>query len=447
MRSTPKTATRRIAIFVAVLAFAVRFYWNLKIQHPLDAIDSDQAGYYYRACDLIDGVTRGDPRVYTFSPWGAHAVTALELWLVGRKSVVGIAAFHALATSVPAVCVVAMTSRFTTSRFFLLLAGIAAALWGPAIAHGAFFMSENWYAALITAGTVFFLRFLEGKRGAFAAGLCLGLASIVRPQILLTFAIAGAFLVAVAWRRPSRAPFRGRTGLRQWALFFAPVAIILGISAVHMKQNAGHWGLVSENGPLNKIWASTHIGKVEAHWTYEGQTYRYWYSPSPKYPPKPEDEVSIEGRFGDAELIDNLRREHEKRDTWRQRLERRMWSVRLLVRQLPVPEDGYSYGDKVHRRFRLRIAKACRSIVIHSLPFAVFGIVAMSFTRRGYLMSLLFTAHAMTSIYAAAVYLGEGRFRVPYDAFLITSVVAALAFFTRLLERGIRTHVARAKRA
>jgi hypothetical protein len=446
IRTTPKTATRAIAIFVAIVAFAVRFYWDVEIQNPLNAIDSDQAGYYNRACDLIDGVTRGDPRLYAFSPWGAHFITAVELWVVGKKNFIGIAAFHAAATTVPAVCCVSLTSRVTRSRFFLLLAGLLGAFWGPAIAHGGFFMSENWYAPLITAGTVFFLRFLEGKREPIRAGLCLGLAAIVRPQILLTFAIAGTLLIAIAWFRPSRAPFRGRTGFRQWALFFAPVAIILAISAVHMKQTAGHWGLVSENGALNKIWASTHLGKVQANWVYEGQTLAYWYSPSPKYPAKPEDSAVIEGRFGDEELVDRLRLEHEKRDTWARRQARRWWAVRLLVYQLPVPEDGYSYSDKEHKAFRLKIANAFRKVVLQGLPFFAIGLASMFLTRRGYLMGVVIFSHAVTMIYAAAVYLGEGRFRVPYDAFLITCGVAALVFLTRIVERAIREQVARLKR-
>lgn len=438
--SPPSVAQRRIAIFVGLLAFAVRLYWNLKVQHPLDAVYSDQAGYYERACDLLDGRTRGDLRMYAFAPWGAHAVTAVELFVAGRKSIVGIAIFHALATTIPAVCTVSFVARVVRSRAWLIVAGVTAALWQPAITHGAFFMSENWYGAALTLGTVFFLRFLEGKREPLRAGACFAVAITVRPQLLLTFAIAGAALLAIAYLRPARAPFRGRTKLRHWVLFFAPVVLILGVSAVHMKETAGHWGLVSENGPINRVWAATHIGRLEARWVgTDGQHYSAWYAPSPKFPAQPPDIVSVEGHVGDAEVMNRLRVEHEKLETPTQRLRRTFWNVRLLAYQYAYPEQAYA-NDPVKAPVRTWLQRTFRRLVITILPLALLGWITMFFSKRGYLTGVIIGAHAITSIVAAALYLGEGRMRIPYDAFLITAATAGLAFLVSQAAQAYRRY-------
>ena len=80
------------------------------VVHGYVTVDGKKIGKS-RAIDLLDGQIHGDPRGYAFFPWGAHALVAGELWLVGRSNAMGIAIVQSIASAFPAVCVVFFTAR------------------------------------------------------------------------------------------------------------------------------------------------------------------------------------------------------------------------------------------------------------------------------------------------------------------------------------------------
>lgn len=429
-----KTKTvNAIAIATAFLAFSVRFFWTMRVQNPLQALYSDMGGYHQRAIDLLDGQIHGDPRGYAFFPWGAHALVAGELWLVGRTNAMGIAIVQSIASAIPAVCVVFFTARVVKSRWWILLAGFTAALWQPSVVHAGFFMSELWYSAFLVPGTLYLLRYLEGKTGAFRAGLCLAIATVVRPQVLLTFALVGAVIVLAEITRPLWTSIRPKTSIRNWIRFFVPVVLILTFSAVRFHKYTHHWGLVSENGPINRAFGATHLGRIEAYWNYGGGRYGAWYTPPAKSPVKKEDMIVFEGYIGEEEILDRIRKEHYARENTRQHIKRMHRNTKMLIYRFIFPEDDFA-GNGEHEN-RAWLQRTFRTILINMLPISFFGLFAMFATKRQRLVGMLFAAHAITLIVVAALYFAEARMRMPYDPFLITGAAAGLSAVYALVQK------------
>jgi hypothetical protein len=427
-------AIHAIAIATALLALAVRLYWTVWVQNPLQALYSDMGGYHSRAIDALEGNLQGDPRSYAFFPWGAHVLIAGELALVGRTNAWGVAIVQSIVSTIPAVCVVYLTARVVKARFWVIVAGMTAALWQPSVVHAGFFMSEMWYSAFLVAGTLYLLRFLEGKSGAFGAGLCLGIATVVRPQVLLTFAIVGG-AVALAelgrWLFTSR---RSKTSIRRWVLFFAPMVAILGFSALRFHELTNRWGLVSENGAINRVFGATHLGRVEAYWNYKGGRYVAWYTPPAKSPVKNEDRIVFEGYIGDEVILDRIRIQHAARETTAQQLRRMHRNTRMLIYRFIFPEDDFAANGKHPNRASLQ--HIFRLILINILPVSVFGVFAMLMAKRHRLLGFLLAAHAFTLIVVAALYFAEARMRMPYDPFLITAFAAGCSAAYGLMRKS-----------
>jgi hypothetical protein len=428
-----RKTTRAIALATALLSFSIRFYWTMKVQNPLSALYSDMGGYYSRAIDMLDGQIHGDPRGYAFFPWGAHALVGMELYAVGRHSQLGVAIVQSVLGTVPAVCTVFFTARVVRSRFWIVAAGVAAAIWQPSVVHTGFFMSELWYSAFLVAGTLYFLRFLEGKTGAFRAGALLAVAIVVRPQALLTFAIVGGVLVLAAVVRRFTISKPPPTTVRNWVRFFVPIALMLAFSANRYHKYTGHWGLVSENGPINRAFGATHLGRIEAYWWYNGGRYGAWYTPPAKSPVRQEDMIVFEGYIGEEKLLDQIREEHVKRETRWQRVKRAHRNIKLLIYRFIFPEDDFAAnGQHPNRAF---LQHAFRLILVNILPVGFFGLFAMLMTKRQRLIGMLFAAHAVTLLVVAALYFAEARMRMPYDPFLLASAAAGCSAFVALMQK------------
>lgn len=439
---TRRKTTNTIALGIALLAFSIRFYWATTVQSPLHALFTDMGSYYMRAVDFLDGVTHGDPRSYAFFPWGAHVLIGLELGLVGRTSHFGVAVVQSIVSTIPAVCVVYLTDRVLKSRLWMIIAGLVAAFWQPAIVHAGFFMSEMWFSAAIVVGTFYFLRHLEGRAGAFRAGCAFAIAIVVRPQVLLTFAIVAGLLVVFEAGRRLVSSLGSRASIRNWIRFLIPIALMLAVSAVRFHQLTQHWGLVSENGPINRVFGATHLGRVGATWHYKTGTYTAWYQPPAKTPVAAADSVHFDGYIGDAEILDKLREEHMKRETRTQYIDRMRRNIRMLIFRRIFPEDNYA--DDPQRDW---LQNAFRLTVINILPFVAIGLTAMILRRRSRMEGMLMVAHGLTVVVVAALYFAEARMRMPYDPFIITAATVGVAWLFRsatLLRRMIVERLERA---
>lgn len=422
----PAGTRRLIALLAFAVAFAVRAYWTLRVQSPLTAVYSDMGGYVSRAEGLLAGTTPTEPRILLMWPWGTHAIIAVELALFGRHNPFTIGLLHAFAGAIAAPCAALLTARFVRSRLAALGAGLLVALWHPHVVFSGFFSSEIWFSSALMLLSLFLVRHFEGRSGALGAGVFLAVAFAVRPQILMTCAMVGAVLVVVWLRRPSSRP---RRGVVRFVLpLVVPLVIMMGVSSYRFHQLSGEYGLIATNEAAQRLFGETSVGKIDADWTApNGAKWAWWVSPSTKHPLKPEDCVVIHGFVYDTKLLKEIRADRLRGVTLTARLRRMADNVALLaVRNVPWPEDDF-------RRFRFR-ARLQQGFATALLPLLAFGAIGLFCLRRHRVAALIIAAHLLTIVIVAAIYLGEARYRVPYDPLII--VLATLG--AHAVVRGIR---------
>ncbi|MBX3193341.1 MAG: hypothetical protein KF819_40540 [Labilithrix sp.] len=420
-----------VGLVVFVVAFAVRAWWAIRVQRPIDAVWSDMAGYVHRAELLLSGQTPGDPRVLALWPWGTHAIVAGEIALFGRSSVIGIGLCHAVVGAIAAPCAAALAARFVPGRLAALVAGLAVALWHPHVVYGGYFSSEIWFASVSLLATLFLVRHAEGRRGAVAGGLFLAIAFVIRPQVLLTCAIVGAVIVV--------ARFRGRRLLPlspgALAALLIPLGIVMAASSVRLHRLTGRWGTIAAYEPVQRLFGATDVAKVESTWTApNGDRWTWWFNPTTKGIPTPATTERFEGFIADPELIRAIQERRLEGVGSRTRLARMVDNVLLLVDNVPWPEKDNPV------RVRRLLQKNYKGALFVVLALALFGVWPL---RRRPLPGLLVGGQLATIVLVAALYLGEARYRVPYDPLLIVVAVVGLWTLGGLAVRKIRDARAR----
>jgi hypothetical protein len=390
------------------LAFFVRLAWILGIQHPMRAVYSDMYGYVDRAEQLMWHLASPDPRLLAIYPWGTHALMAAEFLLLGRHAQGAIAVAHALVGAVPAPCMAALSMRLVPSRAVATLTGVLVALWYPQVAFAGFFLSEHWFAAAIAVHAAWTVRERRGAPALLGTGLVSAVAFVVRPQFILTWAADMTRFKIAAMRRGGFSP-----AARKATLLALPVAIFVAGSAVRLHALSGHWGLISENATMTRIWADTDICQLRSNWTLPGGgRYSYWFSPPSKPALKPSDTVEFEGFIADPDILERIRLERLRGVPWTARMTRRLGNVALLFTgNLPWPERNYR--EPVWRLALQQIFAAAVLCVV--LPLAVLG---AALGRRSAALFIA-AANAATCIFTAFFFFGEGRYHVPYDPFFV----------------------------
>lgn len=413
-----RTRERRvIALNALALAFAVRLFWILRFQSPFAAVYSDMGGYVMRAEHLLKGTYPDEPRILALWPWGTHALVAIELGLFGH-SPKPIAVIHALVGAIPAACAVLMTARFIKSRVAIAAAGVVVALWHPHVIYSGFFSSEIWFTAFLWIFTLAFVRHCDtdggGKWSAFVAGVSLAVCFAVRPQILLTCVIVGAGMVLFRWR-PRFRPLRWR-----WALLLVPLLLAMAGSGVRLYRLTGKVGLIAAYQPVQRLFGETNVDKIEANWvSAKGIPQTYWFNPHTKQPVHPQNIVHINGFVCDPELIAKVREERLRGVPLSARVRRMIDNIGLLaVNNVPWPEDDFRRDPK-----RAWLQRLYARITLTMLPFVLIGLFCL---RRNIAGQILIWANILTILIVAALYLGEARYRVPYDTFAIVAAVVGI---------------------
>ncbi len=416
-------------VVVFVVAFAVRAWFAIRMQRPVEAIWSDMAGYVSRAEQLLAGITPGDPRVLAFWPWGTHALVAVELAVFGRESVVGIGLFQAAFGALAAPAASAITHRLVRGSLAAFVAGLAVALWFPHVAYSGFFTSELWFSTASLLATAFFLRAAEGRTGsALLAGIFLALAFVVRPQVLLSVGLVAIGLVLARLFGQRVSTFRRRA----MVLLLAPLVLAIAFSSVRYFRLTGTFGMICSNGPLNRLFGATDVVKVEATWDgRDGSHWGWWFSPPVKGEATPATTETLRGQFiGDAVALERIRERRLAGVPTSARLRRMADNVVHLVDNEPWPENQ-SAGRK-----RTWLRPKYAAAVYPVLALAVLGLAVV---RRHLAAAVAIVAQLVTLVVVAALYFAEARFRVPYDPFLLVlAVVGATALVRRYASR-IRT--------
>lgn len=419
------------AVVVFVVAFVVRFAWVLEVQSPHAAVYSDMAGYLARADEVLGLAPITDPRIHAFYPFGTHYLVAGELALLGRHSVIGLAIAHAFVGAVPPAVVVLLAARLGSRRSIVLLAGLLAALWQPQVAYAGFFMSELWFSASIALASLFFVRAFEARRDGWGSILLAGLfaagAFVIRPQVLLTFALVALF-GALGFVRVRGGRVR-RSGLaRRAALVVVPVAIAMGLSSLRLHRLSGRFGLVSENGPLMRLFGETNVGRVEASWTTpDGSRYFAWYAAGLKKPYTEETTFRFEGYVGDPDILDGERRARLATTPLGARVARAWRNLTSLVwRSFPFPEADFHASKP-----RLELSRVFRKTLYALLALVPVGVSAT--VRRGP-AAVVVVANLATVALLPMMFYAEARYRVPYDPFVIVAAAAGAEVILRWLQ-------------
>jgi hypothetical protein len=412
-----------VALVVAAVAFAVRAYWVLRVQSPLDAIYSDMFGYVNRAELLLAGETLGEPRLLTLWPWGTHALVAAEFALFGRHAATAIGICHAAVAAVIAPCAAAITQRLVRHKHAALTAGLATALWHPHIVYTGFFSSELWFCSAMMLATICFIRHGEGRSGALGAGLFLAIAFVVRPQILLTALLVG---LAVAAAHLLRAPLLPNRRFASLSLL-VPICIAIAVSSTRYYYLSGDIGLIAANGPVMRLFADTDIARIESSWTNQNGEWRWAFAPPSKETPTAAAQVAtFNGYVADPEILDRIRRDHLRGVSIGSRLVRMANNIALLA----IGNDLWPESNYKQPLWRNHLRQWFSLAVLGALGLAAAG---LWYCRRGGLAAILLAAHVATILFVAARYFGEARYRVPYDPiFLVLATLGAWNIAARL---------------
>jgi Dolichyl-phosphate-mannose-protein mannosyltransferase len=412
-RAAHRHALGASGLVVFAVAFVVRAWWAIRVQRPIDGVWSDMGGYVLRAELLLSGQMPAEPRMLVMWPWGTHALVAGEIALFGRRSILGIGLCHAAVGALAAPCAAALTARFTRSRAAALVGGLAVALWHPHVVYSGFFSSEIWFTSTTLLATVFLVRHSEEGRGALAAGVFLAAAFVVRPQVLLTTLLVALVLVLARLGGKRLVPLsRGAI-----AALLVPLAFAVVVSSVRFHRLTGRFGLIAANESVQRLFGATDVAKVEATWTApNGDRWTWWFNPSTKGIATPATTERFEGFVSDREILARIQERRLAGVSAGARLRRMVDNVLLLaVRNVPWPED------EIKLRWRQKLQRGYARALLVILGLALLGLGSL---RRHPVAGVLVTAQLATIAIVGALYLGEARYRVPYDPFLLVLAVS-----------------------
>lgn len=441
---------RLAAIASAALAFAVRLFWVLRVQAPHDAVYSDMGGYVGRARALLSGEQSSFARLDALYPYGAHYFYAGVFRVFGYESRTAIAVLQAALTALPAYFFVLFASRFFRRPAWPAVLGLVFAVWQPVVWFTGYFLSEVPFLPLLYANTWLCVLFASrlgapssSSRGVVVAALGLGVTGAflfaVRPQFILTFALLAVCLLW-ARRRHLLSLARDRRVRMAVLALSVPWLVVLSFSAVRFHRLTGNWGLISENGQLNRLFADTTVGRIEARWRAPGgEPWSFWVSPPTKPAMGERDVLRLSGYLGDPEVLGAARAAQlaDKSAWWR--IRRATNNVRLLWdRNDPWPEaDGARSGLRLAAQ--RRAGDLARWLVV---PLATLGLgVLLVYRRRAHVV--IVAAHVITLVVLSMLFYPEARYRVPYDPMLMLVGVAGLGE----LARRARVHWLRRPRA
>jgi len=443
-------------------ALAVRLVWNLAIHNPVSFAYSDMGGYLDRAnsiladrwkpppapqhphaADLFDYVFArliGPKAPYlTLYPHGTHIFLYLVKRVFGRDNATAIGASFAVLGTLAVSYTYATAARLSPSPAVRRIVAFILVFYYPWISLGGYALSETPFTTCVAATAFHGLRLADrGRRGdAWMLGWWLALGAVVRPQMLVAAVFLGVLFVLRrrVWKNFSRALI---------PRVAAPLALILGLSACRLYYHVDHdhWGLVSQNGPLNFVFGRCHNTGLNARARDGGGFFGppalgallAWEKehPHPIFSLDPAMGVTLafDGHMWDAAPTYKLARECvQKTGTWRQ--------VKYAVTHV-VLLWGYNiiWPDMGQPRFRLPMDIFC---VAHSaviLPPAALALLLAFRKRRA--RSMLLALHVWALVLTSMLYFGDSRYRAPYDGLLTVLAVVMAAEIAGWIRRGVR---------
>jgi 4-amino-4-deoxy-L-arabinose transferase-like glycosyltransferase len=413
----PRWLTEPGVLWVLFFAsFVPRLVFVTVVHPPGDHITSDMGVYDLRAMHLMSG---------ELGPWDSFTPAGYPAFLamLGREfALIGIV--QAALSALTVVLTYKLAMEICRHQKVALLAAIAIALHLPMVLYSGLILSETLFSFLLVLASYLLVRSASKPSlwWAACAGVALGLAAVVRPNLLLVFPFVPVFFFFGL----------GRAVGKVVGYSVVVLAIVLVPVAVHSWHNTrlvDRWVPTSTNGGLNFYLNFAEIKSIK----FKEGSYTHHITPVPNVIRYDEDEHVDRPFYDDRYFYSAALRLIADEPT---RLLKWFWS---LKEALGLGRQDYwpSWPP-----WRIWLGVESRAFTFLFVLPGLFGLVLL-FRRRVPFREagagwLWITALIVGNLVAAGVYLGDPRLRVPYDPFFaIAAGVAYLELVQRL--RGWRT--------
>lgn len=410
-----------IAFFT--LSLLVRLWWTLSVQPPAKALYSDMLGYTDRAQDLVKGQQVRNPYLGVVA-YGAHYFYAAEMLVFGPENYKAMSVVGAVLSAVTVALVMAAARFCFNFVWGPYLVGLLCAIWYPAIVFTGFFSTELPFSFFLYLSILLSFWLLWTRRPALVAviaGVAYAAGFAIRPQLLMTFLL---FFVWVVIRRNKITAFRWR-----WLPAFAlPVIIVVVFSVYRYHYFTGRYALISSNSAVGRLLASSRYKRIVCEMDEFGGVRR-----TRKFqPPSARDlgyteQFKFEGYIGDSVILNAERKRYWSQLAFSEKAKLTCRNVLLLAYLNTMwPERNHA-----KQGWRKTVFEFWPGLVqYYVFPLAIVGLAVLLFRLNIYLE--IVALHFITILYAALMYIGEIRYRIPYDFVFIMLAVYALAVLTRL---------------
>lgn len=423
MREWEAERWRRVALGAIAIGALARAVYILGFHEPLDYVYSDMLAYLNRAELLAEGRVEADPQ-YTVTPGGTHYLLAVPLFIFGDSHTglwVGQAMWCLMSAATPyfmwrfASCLLVPAAAALTAVF--------CSLWVLFITNSSYFLSETPALFFLTASLWLAAQVARGAVGrplatGALAGLLAGAAMATRPQFVFNFGLALIPLML------------GRRWLKPAGALVGAGAVVMALVVIHNTSVADKLTLGSGNSGLNFF-----QGQCDVHlltMRKDGVTYTFGAPPALQRGGG-RDYLFDDRPPGDAAFFYD--------QGWKCIREGGLAHVRLIARSVvdmgattviwpQFNEQGLNYVVKITN-------------IIYSLALPVIVVMSILLIRRrrrggndpwrGELYMLL---HLACFLPTALLFVGDPRYRMPYDVFGFALLSALIAY--HFLERPAR---------
>ncbi len=395
----------------------LRLIYLLAIHPPQQHVYSDMEGYLQRARSLLEG--RAEGIADSLYPPGASRLFAALLQFDGDGGLVIIAQWLLSLATMAGVWTLA---RRLYGNSVAVLSLVAVTLYLPLFHYAGLFLAENPFCCALVWAWVLLMRAIDAPQPAatalwaLAAGLVAGMAAAFKATILLPLALTGFIALLWLWRQGRRGALTLAFGA---SLGLATVLLPLAERCTRLADN--HFCLVSTNTAMNALMG--HAGQKAAFRWFDAPrniTYSFQ-SPSASLRGYTEP---VELAFGAYDVPANLAE-----------LERRVaadpqMALEASLRNVADLFVGHSFWPfPVYRQFDWGHAFQ-RLYQWVLLPLALLWLVwrapRMLRLKPDSLSEWLLLTPMLGLVATAFISLGEVRFRIPFDGFVIILAAQAL---------------------
>ncbi|AKU90350.1 hypothetical protein AKJ08_0737 [Vulgatibacter incomptus] len=406
-----------MAVAVFAFALAVRLWFGLVVHRPADFVSSDMGVYDLRASHLLTGELGPWD---SFTPVGYPALLAL-LYAVSGKSLSFVAVVQAVLGAGIAAISHLLAYRITRSGLLALAASVLVAAHLPLVLYGGLLLSEVAFGFGVILGTWLLLRAADEPtwRRAVPAGLALGAAAVVRPNLLLFFPLVPLWAWAALRGARTASPGEGVSQSGGWirvsAWIFAGALPFLLAAGIHNSRLLGKPAGLGSNGGLNFFLAHAKVRGAE----YREGTFTHRIFPIPNVVRHHEVYRSPVPLYDEAHFY------REGVRVLASEPSRLLAAIDNVVEGLGLGKQGFWPGWPGRETLLQVYAKVFFALGI--LPAAAWLLVLR---RRIFEEEnapiLLFAALLTSALLTLYFFLGDPRMRVPFDPLLIVLSVAAI---------------------